>query len=306
MRIFVLLCLISLALSAKSITPNEVFSEVALIHDEIHYLLKHYGVKHDHKKIIMDTKIDAKVKPRNVWQKSYEILVKINMLRVSHHLSRIEPVGMEPVIYLNPDMTYEQTQRILTEIRIFKTRMGIKNLPYKHQTFKNKTPQDVFNELSHISASFDELNKTEFSHSYVFSETMRIYNDLSSILQHIKIKDNTIPSKRDPNATPLHITHKIVKILDKIKYLQRSVGIETVDFSAFFKANPTPSDVFTLTQMILAELQTIKAYIGLTNYVTEAALTYSNKSSVDVDQLMSWNLRKILLIESIIGKNDEI
>lgn len=299
MKLLILTLLLTLGLSAKTITPNDVYAEVMLIQDEIHSLLKHYDIKHEHEKILNQVYINTKLMPRNTWQKSYEILVKINMMRTSHNLARIEPVGMEPVLNLNPDLVYEQTQRILTEIKIFKTRLGMKRLSKKIKTFKNKTPLDVFNALSHVSFSFDELNRSSFTPSYVFAETMRIYDDLSVILEHLKIKDTTIPTSRNDKATPSDTFRESMKILSKIKTIQFAAGIKSVDFSAFIKEKPTPSDVFTMTQMILSELQPIKAYIGLYHYITPPAVVYTSKTPADVDQLMKWNLRKISLIGSL-------
>ena len=88
-------------------------------------------------------------------------------------------------------------------------------------------------------------------------------------------------------------------MLDKIKKLQRSVGIKFVDFSKLKNIKASSSDVFFLTQMIISELQTIKAFIGLTEYITPAAKKHDIKSPVEVDQLMSWNLRKLELITNL-------
>ena len=223
-------------------------------------------------------------------------------MRANHNLPIIEPVNVEPVLELNPDLVYEQTQRLLSEIKIFKYRMGIKSKEFKSAKYKNKTSLDVFNALNHVSGLFDELNGAGFTQSHVFGETMRIYDDLTTILLHLKIKDHTIPSKRNDEATPSDTFKHSMKILNNIKRIQKSVGIESVDFSAFVKKSPTPSDVFTVTQMILAELQTIKAYTGLTHYITPAAIKHTAKTAADVDQLMNWNLRKISLIKTLSEK----
>jgi len=302
MRQLVLIFLLSLGLSAKTITPNEVYAQVELIKEEMHFLLKYFGIKHEHKKIIESTSIQTPLKPRNVWQKSYEIFVKINILRNTHDLPMIEPINMEPVLKLNPDLVYENTQRKFTEIKIFKYRQNIKSKKFELKIYKNKSPMDVYNALAHISASFDELNGIGFTPSYVFGETMRIYDDLTTILQHLNIEDNTIPSKRNDKSTPADTFSSAMKILSKIRQIQFSVGIDRVDFSGFVKENPSPSDVFTMTQMILAELQPIKAYVGLNHYITPAATFYTEKIPADVDQLMNWNFRKVSLIESFGGK----
>ena len=284
---------------AKDITPNEVYAQVRLIQEKIHILHKHIGVEHDHEdEGGVDYQINTKLKPRNTWQKTYEIMLKINILRVNNNLPVIEPVNMAPVLNLNPILVYEQTQRILTELDIFILRVGIKNKTVKLETFKNKTPLDVFNALNSISHSLDELNGTGFTPSYVFGEMMRVYGDIVTVLQHLKIEDNTIPTKRDNGARPSDTFDKSMKILGKIKQIQAGSGIEGVDFYSFKKDEITPSDVFGMTQMILSELQPIKAYIGLNNYITPAATQYNDKTPADVDQMMGWVLRKISLLDN--------
>ena len=147
---------------AKDITPSDVYTQAMLISEELHVLFDYYDVEHDHDGTVEQHTIKIPLKPRNVWQKSYEIMVKINMLRVSKQLPIVNPVNLEPVLNLSPSLVYEQTQRILTEIKIFKYRMGIKDRKHKVKIYKNKTPVDVYNALAHISASFDELNNIGF------------------------------------------------------------------------------------------------------------------------------------------------
>ena len=288
-------------LIAKNITPSEVYGQVILIQDEMHHLLKYFNVKHDHKAIQTRKMISTPIKPRNVWQRTYEIMIKLNILRQDHNLPIIEPINMPPVTNLNPDLVYEQTQRILAEIRIFETRMEIPFISYNIKIFKNKTPLNVFNALSTISLTLDELNRNKVTPSYVFGENMRVYDDISLILETLDIDDATIPAKKNLLSTPNDTANTALKILEKIKQLQVLSGITFVDFSSFRKKSQNPSDVFSLTQMIIAELQTIKAYLNITN-ITPAAAQYYAKTPAEVDQLMSWNLRKLELINSLIRR----
>ncbi len=269
-----------------------------LITDETHFLLKHYGIEHDHDGIIKRTKVSTKLKPRNVWQMTYEIMVKINILREEYKLPIIEPVNMSPVLNLNPDLVYEQTQRILTELKIFEVRTSIKVPKFKLKIYKNKTPIDVYNSLMHISKSFDELNKGIVTPSFVFGEQMRVYDDITLILQRLQISDKTIPKAKKIGAVPEDVFNISMKVLEKIKQLQIASGIDFVDFTEFKKGNESASDVYTITQMIIAELQTIKAYLGIEN-ITASASKYNTKTPAEVGQLVSWNLRKLNLIHSL-------
>ncbi len=296
MKIIIILVFIFSTLSAnKIITPSEVYSEVKQIQKELILIKKYFKIN----KKIEIKKIKTALEPRHAWQKTYEIMIKLNILRVSNKMPKIEPSNMEAVLNLDPILTYEQTQRILTEIKIFKFRMNINKKVSKAKKYKNKKPLDVFNALQESSALLDLINGSKFTPSYVFGETLRIFDDITTILQYLNIKDHTIPTKRRIYSKPIDTFRAGMKILLKIQSLQNTVGIKSVDFYDFQKDIITPSDVFGLTQMILAELQTIKAYIGLQGFVTPTAMQYKYKSPADVDQMMGWSLRQISLIKTL-------
>ncbi len=302
-KILITLTLLFNIVDAKKITPNEVYAQVRLIQQQVQNLHKHFGNIHNHDTIKGDEhKITTKLKPRNSWQKTYEILIKINILRNENGLPIIEPVNMPPVLNLNPNLVYGMTKRILTELDLFHHMLHIKEPIQKIEIFKGKTPLDVFNGLTHVSESLDQLNKIGFTPSYVFGENMRVYDDLTLLLQNLNIDDKTIPAPQDMKTTPKDTFEVGMKMLAKIRQLQIKSGIDFVDYSGFRKNKITPSDVFTITGMIISELQTIKAYVGLTNSITPSASKYNSKTPVEVDQIMNWNLRKLSLINHLEGK----
>ncbi|MFA6191990.1 MAG: hypothetical protein WC665_06525 [Sulfurimonas sp.] len=299
MKIFISILLISLSLFAKDMTSSEVYGQVMLIEEEMDFLLDHYKVVHHHHKDGEKiTHVTVELRPRDVWQKTYEIMIKINILRSRFGLENIEPVNISPVTFLNPDMVYGQTQRILTELSIFKMREYIVSPVFKKQEFKDKVPLDVFNALYHVSVLLDELNGAQISLSFSYGETLRINDDITSVLQYLNIEDNTIPQIKNPSATPTDILNNSILLLEKIKQLQILAGIAVVDFSQFKKAEAKERDVFEISEMVLAELQTIKAYLGIKT-ITPAAIQYEGKTAAEVNQLVSWNLRKLNLIQSL-------
>ncbi len=277
------------------ITPSDVFTEVNQIKKEIKIIKDFYKIK----KEILYSKLYIELEPRHTWQKTYEITVKINILRTSKNIPRIEPIGMQAILKINPILTYEQTQRILTELAIFKTSMGITKTVTRKDKFKNKTPLDVYNLLNTVSLELDVINGKVFTPSYVFSETLRIYNDISIILNHLNITNGTIPPKRDINSSPADSFNTSMLILKKINKIKKSINIKTTDFEPFRKEFLTPSDVFSLNQIVLSELQIIKAYLGLFEHVTTPAKIHKNKTPTDVNQILGWCLRSINLIKNL-------
>lgn len=300
MKKLLLLCLFSLNLFAKTITPNDVHTLSVLIQDHIHFLLEYYDIEHKHDEILKENKIlSTKLKPRNTWQKTHEILVKINMQRALHNLSRIEPVGIEASLNLHPDMVYEMNVRILAELKILEIRNDIKMPDFVHKTFNNKTHLDNYNIFVDISMAFDELNRQFLTPNYVFAEVMRIYEDITIILNHLKIRDTSLPKSVIKGAKPKDAFLTSLKVLSSIERLQSQVGIETIDFSEFKKEKITPNDVYVLTGLIISELQPIKAYIGLHQSITPPAKIFTGKKPENVEQLMQWNLKRLELIKKI-------
>jgi hypothetical protein len=200
---------------------------------------------------------------------------------------------------LDPAFTYEQVQRLLLEIKILKFRLGINQKVTDIEPVYGKKATDVYNLLNQVSRELDLINGSEFSPSNVFAEAMRIYEDMESIINHLKIEDKTVPPVKKEGGTPGDSYKIAIKLLNTMKHLELQAGIKTVDFFAFNRTDVNPSDVFELTQITLAEMQVIKAYIGLRREITRGAQHYIDKTPADVVQLMEWLLRKAKLIRSL-------
>ena len=300
MKKLLVLLFLTLSISAKEITPNDVYSLGTLIQDHVHFLLKHYKINHDHKAVMQRNKIlHTQFKPRNTWLKTYEILVKINLFRQDHGLLRIEPVGVAMGLDFNPDSVYEMNHRILTELIIIEKREGLIAPQFKRKTFQNKKPLDNYNLYVDISKAFDELNKRELTPDYVYAESMRIFDDITVLLHYLNIDDSTTPETILASATPKDAINVAFKLIRRIQSLQSDVRINTVDFSELNKKGPNPSDVFVATGIVIAELQTLKAYVGLKYSVTPPAHIYKNREPRHVEQLLRWNLKRINLIETL-------
>ncbi|MBL4730532.1 MAG: hypothetical protein JKY28_04055 [Sulfurimonas sp.] len=300
MKYLFIILVFSIGLFAKTLTSNDVYSLSVLIKEQLHYLLKHYDIEYKHTLVKeQDRILVTKLKPRHTWQKTYEILAKINIQRDLYNLPRIQSVGIEASLSLDSAMVYEMNLRILAELKILQVRSNIKMPQFKKQEFRNKILLDNYNVLVGISAAFDDLNRHPFTPDDVFAEIMRIYDDITIILNYLHIRDYTIPNNILLNATPQDVFQISFQILEKIAKIQASVGIENVDFSEFKKEIIRPSEVYTSTGLIIAELQTIKAFMGLSKSITPPAMAYKGKKPKNSEQLMRWNLKRLELIERL-------
>ncbi len=288
--------LLSYSAKAVEVNPSDVFSQVIQIHKELQIIKAHFAItiQLDHERIRK-----TQLMPRHAWQKAYEIMVKINILRRTNGMAILEPINIEPRLKLNPVLTYEMTQRILQELAIFKFRMGIKEQITPAVKYTNKKPMDVFNLLRAASEELDVINGQEFTPSYVFGEAMRIYEDIGLILRHLDITDRSEPPIKVIDATPAVAFNTALKLLEKITELEISMGFEGVDSSVFWRKNPNPGHVYELAEIIIAELQLIKASQGSRYVITPAAKYYTLKTPSDVNQVLGWSLTKISQISSL-------
>lgn len=303
MKFLFLFLFILTGVFSKEITPSEVYGQAILIEEQTEVILKHYNI--DYKSIPFDRrkKIKVKIRPRNVWQKTYEILIKINILRNRFDLPSIAPINISPVLNMNSDLVYEQTQRVLTELEIFKYRLEIPSAKLERKIYKNKNSLDVFNQLSYVSEMLDTLNQENILPSLIFGTSMRIYDDINLILNKLEIEDDTIPIEKKESASSQDNYELNMQMLKKVKQLQILSGIAIVDFNNFNKEEASLSDVLSISQMLISELQTLKAYLGI-SVVSPVATIYYTKTSNEVNQLLSWNLRKLNLINYLeIGTN---
>lgn len=281
--------------AAEEVTPSVVFARTIQIAEEIEILKRHFKVR----EIIKVKEVKTNLKPRHVWQKTYEILVKINILRAKQGLPILAVNSLEPVKNLDPILVYEQAKRILLELEIIKLRLNIEEKRGRLKTFTGKTPSDVFNKLNFISREMDLINGESFTPSAVFSQSMRLLEDVVTIINALDIKDDTIPPTKNLEAKSEDTFHTGFALLQEIQRLHRMSGMELTDFSHFKTGEITPTRVFDLTEMMLAELQVVKAHIGLKHAMTPPAKHYEEMVPGDVQQILGWALRKMKLIKSL-------
>ena len=283
------------AFAQPKITPSHVFVQAKYIENELKLILRHFKQP----TTLTSKKLVAAFKPRHAWQQTYVVLTKLNVFRKKQDLPGFAVNGMEPVLDLDPLLVYEQTQRILTELRILKTRLAIRTTASVPPFVSGKKPIDVFNQLSHVSLLLEELNNETISPTYVFAEAMRAYEDSTMILMASHIEDTSYPPGKVSNVTPAQSLSSTFELMDEIQRLQKSAKIPITDFSPFRHLTEiTPADVYNMVGMCLAELQTLKAYDHI-NSPTPAAEYHEAKIPADVNQLIQWTVRKLKLIKEI-------
>jgi len=285
------------AVIAAEPTPDDVYQKVYQISQEIQAIKRHLRTD----KVVEEVNVTISMTPGHNWQKAYEILYKINRFRQKQGLSFFSVPSREPLLTLPSMVTYEQVERILSELHILKYYLDITEEIAAPPTFTGKVPTDVYNLLSHISSEMDILNGKTLTPSDALTQAVRISGDIDFILEALGIEDTVIPPKKNVGVLPGGAFENFLLLLVEIKRIQGLIGMSSVDFYALKPTNRqiTPSDVFSIGGIALAELQPIKAYLGLKYALTPMAKHYENIDPADVQQLAGWSIRKLQLIRSI-------
>lgn len=291
-----LLSMMPFSSRAVEVTSNDVYTQIYQINEEVNFLKHFFNIT----QTAQAPEMKAVLLPRHTWQKTYEILYKINIFRQKVGLPFVAVPSREPIQEVTHLHVYEQSLRILTELNLLKFYLGIQDKVASPPAFSGKTVTDNFNLLSHISYQIDLLNGTEFNPSAVFGQAMRIYEDVNTLVEALEIKDDTTPSSKKANSLPADSLAMALQLLQEIKRIQNLAGVEAIDVYAFnLQKNITPTEVFGITGIVLAELQTIKAYLGLKHAFTPLANFYYDKTPGDVIQMLGWSLKKLQLIQSL-------
>ncbi|WP_459865312.1 hypothetical protein [Endothiovibrio diazotrophicus] len=285
----------AVAADPAAVTPSRVYAEALVIGQRLELMERHLGVTEEE---WQRTPLRLPLKPRHTAQLSYELLFKLNRLREQRGMPTAAAGALEPRLEVEPLVTYEQLRRVRTELDLLLVRLGIDEPAAAPPAVEGKAPIDVYNKLRELSRQIDHINGDELVPSQVFGETMRIYADINTILAALRITDETVPPTKEERATPVDAYRIGYQLLGEVQRLQRMADIPRTDFSEFEGAGKDPEDVFEMTQLILAELQTVKAHLGLRFDFTPPARHYTGKRPAEVQQVLGWCRRKLWLIDN--------
>lgn len=280
---------------AAEITPSDVYAQALRIEQETLELQRQLGITDAPE---ATKPIKTELLPRHVWAKTYMLLTKIALFREQKKMPAVRPVALEPLLNLTPFYSWAQTQRILTELKIVEQVLGLSIATPPTSVVTGKKPVDVFNKLNQISSLWNVLVGGQITPSYVYAEAMRLHEDVSMLLQFRNILDTALPPNKLENAIPADSLEEGFLVLREIQKLQLQVGVEPINLDEFHVARQEarPQDVFTLIGFLVAELQPVKAKLGLKHSITPVAQYYDNKKPAEVTQLLGYINNKLRLL----------
>jgi hypothetical protein len=205
--------------------------------------------------------------PRHVIQKAREVLLKIETLRGINGLSE-DPVPPLPVTEIKPadvkkmvDTAYQELIALRPVFKITKTIS-----PASLQT--GKVPTDVYDNLQKASNSLDGLGIPRIVPNDVYRLALMMVDDLEKI-RAARGKTDPINAPSDSSGKkPLDVYNHVFEVLETLKTkvetdpsLKVPGGIVLPNHRS---GRIVPAHVLDLENNVLAELSSIKAFIGVT------------------------------------------
>ncbi|MDD2760655.1 MAG: hypothetical protein PHH11_10230 [Methylomonas sp.] len=257
--IFYLLgCIASAHATVSEFTADSVYAQALQIEKEV-ALLKRFT---DNATVIAYTPVKADLKPSHIWQKAYEIQLKLSIFRHRQGLPGFSPVTREPELNVSLRATWGQMLRTQAEITSIKAYLGIQEMVTPAAPVQGKRLIDVFDKLNQISYELDSLNGEAIGPRYIYAQVIRFNEDVNAILHKTRTEDTAVPPPGKPDASIQDLLAATFSLLSDVQRLQRQLGIATTDFGEFRKTDKVASpDVFNLVILCLTELETIKAQL---------------------------------------------
>ncbi|ALG67027.1 hypothetical protein [Beggiatoa leptomitoformis] len=295
-----LLAILSVA-KASEISIDDTYTEIYNVQQELN-IIKQY-LKID--KEIIPPQVTLQVVPRLTWQKTYQILFKLDHIHEKYNLPRLNIPSREPEKDVSTAVIYEQVCRIRTELFLLKRVFDIKTEIPPPPVFTKKTQLDNYNALNQILYELDAFTGTSFLPSHVFGQAMRIHYDIDALLYALELTDSTLPPPKKDNVLPVDVFNAGLTLIKEMQEIQTHLNINKINLNInVYQRNSiqqiTPTETFGMTGFVLAELQVIKAYLGLTNVITPVAQIYQGKIPADTLQILEWNIARIRLISKAI------
>lgn len=255
----------------------------------------------------------AKWHPRHLWHKAYGLQLQVNIFRRHHGLFGFTPVALEPGVEVSGPAIMGQLQRLLTELRIVRMLLKVKEDPATEAEARAEAQSEfhahlaaisqeselheLYEHLAALSHEMDALNGESISSSYVYAEAMRIEADLNLILPHLGIDDRAIPPAALEQASSSDSLKAAYGLMQEIQRLQQRLGLEITDFSGLLQGREAlPEDTFNMLLLCVAELQPLKARLGLAEAITPPAVYQHGKTPVQVTQLLGYMINQMRLI----------
>lgn len=223
-------------------------------------------------------------RPRHVYQKAREVLIKVNTLRWLNGVSRVD-IPNPPAREIVPGDVNVMVAASLQAVRGLRSVFGVAEKSKPALLVMGKTPSDVYANLARVSVMVDGLGIPSIVPNDVYRLMQTVLNEFASIQRRNNSLADVSATPKSKGRSPKDVYVKGLELLTALKELvatrkryQIAGGVKLI---AQPSGNVSPGNVLDLIGNILAEVSAMKAHLGIKEAMVFAAPP-SGKTPSDV------------------------
>ncbi len=289
MKILLLTLFISTLIHAtiKDKTSNDVYAIAETLKIKVMHLAGEKNIDANYMKLVKQTNKS----PRQVLQKTLEVLKKINKYRENNNLGLVN-VPTYPSKIIQAEDVYYSVVRLNNELDLLLKHVNcthIKSLSVVKK-YIDKTSNEMYHEIWLASLAMDELLGKGFSPTDNYKESVLILDIVNFIRNSQGIYDEVSIPKKRKRKHPNHVLYATNKLLTKIAKVETKLWMEPVSVAENPQRVITPTEVYDSMQMVITELKRIRRRLG-TERLYDVKEIYESKTPSDVLQNIEYAIK---------------
>lgn len=246
------------AQSRRDVTPSHVYQATLDLISEIEILREELGAS--------DYPSEAEPQedraPIHVYGKSLEVMEKVSRMQRRLGVTPAK-VGLIPIKDVVPADVLRSVQAIIHELRRVKEQFVIDREIRPARFEGGKTPSLVYKNLGDASFLMDALVGRPTTPSDVFTNVLRIHQEIELIAAKLKVALELEPPAVEGRKKPKDVAQQALRAIFKVINLQTQLGMDASGVPSLTLVRVTPAEVLEATNILLAEMTRIKAYMGV-------------------------------------------
>ena len=260
----------------SNITPSHVFQATEDLIAEIEILRSEMGIS-DYPQ---EVELQEDRTPVHVYAKTLEVMRKIARVRSKFGLPPLQ-VGQIPVKVIEPRDVFDNVQLMLDALRRVKTQFVIENEIQPAPLVGAKRPSDVYQNLGDASFLLDGLVGRPLTPNDVHNNMLRIQDEMELVAARLQATLELDLPPVEGRRRPRDVAQQVLRAGYKIVNLQTRLGMDASSVPTLTLVRVTPSEVYEITNILLAEMARIKAHLDI-NLPHEERPNSRNKTPTDV------------------------
>ena len=242
----------------SNVTPSHVFQATLDLIAEIEILREAMaGVDYPGEAELQEGRA-----PVHAYARALEVLEKVARTQRRLGMEAVDP-GSIPVKTIVPADVLGQVQRSTEEVRKIKSQLVIEDSIDPAPLVNGKTPSLVYKNLGDASLLLNALVGRPMTPNDTFGRLEYVYDDMELIAANLQVSLNrelpTVEGRKSSGDVARLILRSSYKIID----LQNRLGMDASHVPQLAMVRVTPAENFEVTNILLAELNRIKAHLNI-------------------------------------------